>query len=398
LKTDHFVNLNEQTFSFAMYLFLKSRSFGRFMAKFLSILLLLLIRAQVLPGQEREILYTLYLVGDAGEEDIIHQPLGGVLRQKINESGSNTTLIFLGDNIYPTGMPDPATRGRGLAEKIIHTQVSWIRGLDANGVFIPGNHDWQKGKRKGLSHVQNQQQWLDSLADKKITLLPRDGCPGPVVIPLTEASILVVLDTQWLLHQGNKPGSAHDCEAKSPADVWAFLRDVFARHPGKRIILAAHHPLITYGEHGGVFRFKDHIFPLTALDPRLYIPIPLLGSIYPLYRKWFGNIQDVAHPAYKEMSMVLRKLMADYPGTIYAAGHEHALEYLVKDSTHFIVSGSGSKSTHVKQKKFSRYAESVQGFAKMNIHGDGSVVIEFWRVDKRFPQGIKTYEDFIPPQ
>lgn len=343
-----------------------------------------------------EIGHTLYFVGDAGEPDIINQPLGNALRKKVEQSGPNTTVIYLGDNIYPKGMPDENTRGRELAEQIIGTQTQWIRGLDAKGIFIPGNHDWQRGKKRGYSYLKNQQQWVDSLNTENIIFLPRDGCPGPIEVPLTDQSALVILDTQWPLHPWDKPETDSDCEAKTPADLWALLGDVFNRNKGKRIILAGHHPLISYGEHGGIFKFKDHIFPLTSLKSKLYIPLPIVGSIYPLYRKWFGNIQDISHTQYKDMSAVLRKLMADYPGTIYTSGHEHALQYIEKDSTHFIVSGSGSKTTFVKKKKFSLYAGSVTGFVKLVVYKDGSAKIEFWRVDQNFPEGIKTFEIDLP--
>lgn len=368
------------------------------MVKFLQFLFLLTLPSLVLSqGQQGKVVYTLYLVGDSGEPVIADQPLGNVLRQQVKESGRNTTLIYLGDNIYPKGMPDKSAKSRGLAEKIIKTQTAWVQGLDANGIFVPGNHDWQRGRRKGISYIQNQQQWVDSLNDKNIILLPRDGCAGPVEIPLTDKTVLLILDTQWLLHPWDKPGEESPCEAKSAAEAWVLLSDVFARNADKRIIVAAHHPLITHGEHGGVFQLKDHIFPLTSLKPSLYIPLPVIGSIYPLYRKWFGNVQDVAHPVYKKMSMLIQELMAQHPGSIYAAGHEHALQYLVKDSAYFIVSGSGSKTSFVKQKKYSRYAAAVNGFVKMNLYEDGSVGVGFWQVDKKFPAGKEVFTDYLSP-
>ena len=376
---------------------LKSGYLRKVMVKFLPFLILII--PSFVSGQRQKnekAVYSLYLVGDSGELDIISQPLGNVLRQQIKQSGSNATLIYLGDNIYPNGMPDKSTKHRAVAETIIKAQVEWIKGLDAKGIFVPGNHDWQRGKRSGISYIQNQQHWLDSLHEPNITLLPRNGCAGPVEVPLTEKTVLVILDTQWFLHPWEKPGEESDCEGKSASEVWALLSNIFARNADKRVILAAHHPLITYGEHGGVFQLKEHIFPLTALNPSLYIPIPIIGSIYPLYRKWFGDIQDLAHPAYKEMSFPIQKLLAEHPGSIYTAGHEHALQYLVKDSSHFIVSGSGSKVSFVKQKEYSRYADAVNGFVKLILYEAGSVDIEFWQVDKKFPHGKKVFTDFLP--
>jgi hypothetical protein len=172
----------------------------------------------------------------------------------------------------------------------------------------------------------NQQLWLDSLKDERITLLPRDGCPGPVEIPLTDAATLIILDTQWFLHPWGKPDEEGPCDAKTAADALVLLNDALSRNAGKRIIVAAHHPLITYGEHGGTFSVKDHLFPFTAINAKLYIPMPVIGSLYPIYRSWLGDIQDTAHPLNKELTRSISSLLAEYPGSIYVAGHEHSLQ------------------------------------------------------------------------
>ncbi|MBL0744373.1 BamA/TamA family outer membrane protein [Chryseolinea lacunae] len=343
-----------------------------------------------------EVAYTLYLVGDAGEPAIVDQPLGKALRREVSASGANATVVYLGDNIYPKGMPPVGSKQRAISETILKTQAGWIQGLDAKGIFLPGNHDWQRARRRGQEYILNQQQFLDSLHDNNITLLPRDACPGPVEIPLTEKAVLVILDTQWLLHPWDKPGEESDCDAKTPAEVWLLLSDIFARNAGKRVIVAAHHPLITHGEHGGVFQLKDHLFPLTAANHNLYIPMPVIGSIYPLYRKWFGDVQDAAHPLYKEMSGLIQNLMLQYPGSVYAAGHEHALQYLVRDSLHLIVSGAGSKTSFVKQKQYSKYAGAVQGYVKLTLYTDGSALTEYKQVDETYPEGKSVYSDKLP--
>ncbi|MDA0714236.1 MAG: hypothetical protein O2867_09045 [Bacteroidetes bacterium] len=61
------------------------------------------------------------------------------------------------------------------------------------------------------------------------------------------------------------------------------------------MVVVGHHPLKSNGEHGGRFTLKDHIFPLTAKFPNAYIPLPGLGSIYPLYRSMLGDKQDIQH-------------------------------------------------------------------------------------------------------
>lgn len=357
------------------------------------ILLQQVINAQTSPDA---IQHSLFFIGDAGEPFLEESTIGTVLRKDI-QSHKKATVVFLGDNVYPAGMPDVGDSDRPESERTLRTQVEWLHGLDVEGIFIPGNHDWLQGARKGWSQLTNQQAWIDSLYDSRITLLPRDGCPGPVEISLGEKATLVILDTQWFLHPWEKPGEDSECEANTTSDVLLLLNDIMSRNADKRVIVAAHHPMITYGNHGGVFTWKDHLFPLTALDSNLYIPFPVIGSFYPLYRSVLGDIQDTRHPLYKEMIEGLTEVLKQYPGTIFAAGHEHALQAIVKDSLYHIVSGAGVKTTKVKKKGYAKFASSITGYVRADILKDGKVEITFVQVDKQNPQGKIAFTDEVEP-
>jgi hypothetical protein len=341
--------------------------------------------------------HTLFLIGDAGEP-FYDSPVGTVLREKIAQTRNPSTVLFLGDNIYPRGMPPKGSGTRVEAESIVMMQVGWVRDTGARAIFIPGNHDWKKGAREGFATVLRQQRFIDSLRDDRISFLPRDGCPGPEVLELTEKVVLVIIDSQWPLHPWkNATEEESPCEAKTEADLAAALSDVYARYYDRRVILAAHHPVVTYGEHGGVFSLKEHIFPLTSANPNLYIPLPVIGSLYPTYRAWFGNVQDLAHPLYRAYASQVMGIMSDYPGSVMVAGHDHALQYATIGKNHFIVSGAGSKTSYVKKKGHALYAESVTGFVQLDLMHDGSAVVTFWRVDNDHPQGLEAYRDTIAP-
>lgn len=347
-------------------------------------LLILLISFTVFnaAAQDNPVVHTLFFIGDCGEPEVAASSIGSMLRAQVQAAGGPATVLYLGDNIYPKGLSPNPGRSRQTGEQVIRTQAGWIRDLpNVQGIMVPGNHDWQRGGPQGLAYILEEGRFADSLGQHNFRFLPQNGCPGPVEIPLGDNAVLVIVDTQWLLHPWDKPGAESTCEAKTTAEVLTLLEDVFRRHARKRVIVAAHHPPITYGEHGGVATVKDHIFPLTQLSENLYVPLPGIGSLYPLYRKWFGNIQDVQHPVYKAFSEGVQGIMARYPGSVFAAGHEHALEYIVKDSMHMVVSGSGSKTTFVRRKKYARLAASVNGFAALAIHANGLAVITYWQVD-----------------
>lgn len=346
------------------------------------------------PG--KPVVNTLFLVGDGGEPYVKDSPLGKVLSTKLAEAGPNSMVLFLGDNIYPAGLPDSTSPKYRRAEASLRTQVDFLSGHDTRAIFIPGNHDWQHWGKRGLEYVHNQQRWIDSLKDSRITMLPRNGCPGPVQVPLNDKNLLVIVDTQWFIHQWDKPRDADLCGASNTKDVLLMVEDIFRANPDKRIIIAAHHPLITYGEHGGVFHWTTHLFPLREISDHLYLPLPVLGSIYPLYRSTLGHLQDTPHPLYKQFATALRGIMAEHPGSLFLAGHEHALQHIVRDSTHFIVSGSASKTEWVKKKGYAVFAEDVNGFVQVDLNADGSVAIKVFRVDENVPDGEEVHSATVP--
>jgi len=336
--------------------------------------------------------YYLYLIGDAGLSSVTSAPYVTVIQSQLNQNDHvASSVVFMGDNIYPRGLEAAGHPWRLEGEKILMAQIN-IASEKSNVFFVPGNHDWKKGKRNGNRQILHQQAWIDSLNKENIQLLPKNGCPGPVEIALGEKLTLVILDTQWWLHPWEKEeGENSLCDFKTRQEVMGEVEDILQRNQGKQVVITAHHPVFTYGEHGGVYTLKDHIFPLTAVSKSLYLPLPVLGSIYPLYRKVFGNIQDVAHPAYKEWTSAISSLMEQYPGTIYAAGHEHNLQYSTKDSVHYVVSGSGVKKTHVKQKGYAEFVQEELGFARVVVKSSGKVRIEYY-TNNPIPVFTKEFE------
>jgi hypothetical protein len=334
--------------------------------------------SSLVNAQENAGAIKLYFIGDAGKISSNQSAYKAVLQKDIQGDNLPAVVIFLGDNIYPKGMPEDGHRKREETERIMKAQLELIDGFKGDVIFVPGNHDWKKGGIDGLDYILNQQAWIDSLKNPRIKVLPGDGCPGPIELNLNEEVVLIILDTQWWLHPWNKPkDEASTCDAKTEADILIQLNDMLERNAHKRVVIAAHHPLLTYGEHGGYFTFKDHVFPLTNLQKNLYLPMPVVGSIYPLYRKIFGDIQDVSHPQYKGMVASLMQLLKQYPGVTYVSGHDHSLQFNGKEGVHYIVSGTGSKSSHVKKGKHAEFVSEDAGYGKMIVQSGTASEFQF---------------------
>lgn len=344
----------------------------------------------VLSAQQDNLQTRIILIGDAGEMQNGKIAVVEKAKSLFNVNDGKTKVIFLGDNVYEYGLPDITARDFEEKRKILDEQVSLVKGTDAHAYFIPGNHDWKKSKPGGWQQVINQQKYLESLQLPNAELLPKQGCPGPVEVVVNEKLVIVFMDSQWWLEQLDKPGINSDCDCQTEEEVITALKDIASVHSDKLMIVAMHHPFYTHGSHGGNFGLKQHIFPLTEKWPGLYLPLPVIGSIYPIARGWFGIPQDINHPKYRTLIHDVEEVLNTHPNVIHVAGHDHGLQFLQKDSISFVVSGSGSKTTRVKKGKNSLFARKENGFAVLEIMQSGKVNISYYGVNESAPLYVQS--------
>ena len=79
-------------------------------------------------------------IGDAGEIDKEQQAILPAASNLVLKD--RTTVIYLGDNIYPKGMGLPGSRDEEETKLILQSQYKPMRSKGASVYFIPGNHDW----------------------------------------------------------------------------------------------------------------------------------------------------------------------------------------------------------------------------------------------------------------
>lgn len=323
---------------------------------------------------------TIVLIGDAGMLTKGTHPVVNAVRKHV-PMGEKTTVLYLGDNLYKTGLPDNTMPTYDLAKAPLDSQIH-IAGTSKTRVyFIPGNHDWANGAAIGYQSILRVQSYIDILGNENVKMLPRDGCPGPTEVKITDDITMVMMDSEWWIHETEKPGIESDCPYKTKTEVLIQLEDIVARNSKKLVLIALHHPLRSYGPHGGYYTLKQHIFPFTDVWPNFYFPLPVLGSAYPLTRAVFGTIQDLKHPLYQAMILGIEKTVKGHPNVIFLSGHEHALQMIQDSGYNYIVSGSGSKSTRVSQPKKSLFATSENGFATLEISKNKNVRVRFFTVD-----------------
>lgn len=321
---------------------------------------------------EKTLHYRILLLGDGGQPKQ-DEPVLKTLQAWAQKIPEKTSIVFLGDNMYPDGMTEQRQHEASMR---LGPQIAVVKSTNTHGLFIPGNHDWTNGKKEGYGALLAQEKYINNALSHSPKFLPQGGSPGPVVLELPKSTPVVriiVLDTQWWLHQHEKP-------QKSTEKIIAELKA--ALDTELPVIVVGHHPLQSYGIHGGFYDWKSHLFPGRVSKKWLWVPVPIVGSLYPLVR-WHlvRSDQDLNGARNKNMVSHLNAAFSTAKKTpllIYASGHEHSLQVSKGDVTDYLlVSGlaSSEKATEVSHGDNTLFAHQHTGFMVVDFLTNGKVLL-----------------------
>ena len=343
--------------------------------------------------ENKEIEKSFYLLGDGGYSPPGGTSLGLLAFKTFLDSVKKTEnyTIFLGDNIYPDGMPAESSPNREAAEYRLDAQLDAIENYEGRVVVIPGNHDWYNEKLEGL---ERQKDYLKEKFKDILVWSPEIGC-GLESIEISENIQLIVIDSQWYLEDWDRNPKINDnCEQiKTREAMFLELQSEIESNQNKTVLVALHHPVYTNGVHGGQYSFDRHIYP-----SQKKIPVPILGSLATLIRTTGGvSIQDAQNNRYKSLADRLSTIAQSAERLIFVSGHEHSLQYIVHDSIRQVVSGSGSKASYATLSNDGLFAYNGQGFAVLDVFEDGSSWISFYGNEDNKPKLLYQTEVFKTP-
>jgi predicted phosphodiesterase len=336
-------------------------------------------------AQIDSVLHSVYLIGDSGKDTVPSLALQLMAFENFDDVASTT--IFLGDNVYPQGNSiRKVNKKNKLSERILSSQFEIFSTYRGQFYVIPGNHDWKNGKIGGLKDVKDQQSLCDnwflktSIVQNATTgvYFKNVGMPGPIKQQIHPKINLVTLDSQWWL-QGDLFHKVDKLKGKSrreTAEIAYFQLDSIVKESAKKdelLIIAAHHPIFTNGNHAHLrqpFRFLINNTPLQIFG---------IFGLNRLFR------QDIGQPRYKKYRKRIAEIIKIHPNCVYVSGHEHAMEYFKKNGNHFIVSGASSKleklDRYIYPAKFMNDAQ--YGFFKLTLLSSGIVQLTAYGVEER---------------
>jgi hypothetical protein len=366
---------------------------------------------QILPGRppltacpgEAATTHRLFLIGDAGAPELadadsgdsgdsgdwttLVDPVLSALRDDVAASVArlgpeNAVVIYLGDNVYQNGLVGPDESGRRHGERVLEAQIAAAG--EARSIFLAGNHDWDIEGSNGWDHVRNQNAFLEGRP--RASMLPPGGCSGPEVVDFGDHLRVVFIDPIGWDHLKTDPAVHSEACPKETdlAELWYEFADHFDRTDGRHVALALHHPLLTAGPHGGHYTWKQHLFPLTDFVSWLWIPLPIIGSIYPLSRQLGVTGTDTTNAAYIDAVIGIYQASTPRAPMLVAAGHEHSLQ-VHRDflGMFYAVSGAGSASkvNRVEPMDTALMAEARPGYMRLDARADGALSLEVLATD-----------------
>ena len=319
---------------------------------------------------------SIFLIGDAGNDTTPNKTLLS-LKDHL-ESTPNSMVVFLGDNIYPRGLD-----GTLEAQQKLMSQLSMLKKYNGEWIFIPGNHDWAKGRWKGYKNILRQQDFLekfahDSMANRTYQFehfFPKKGLPGPSVVDLGK-TMLIITDTDWWLqrqffHEVGKTDPFPTMEKQYLKSLDSVLN--VAKKTGKFPVFMSHHPLVNMGKHA----LPNE--PWRALVN--YTPLQVFG-IMGLNRAFLSENQQ---PRYQRMARKMLTILTKYEPYIAVSGHEHDLQYIQQGKAVYLISGSGSKLVEIPVKSFEnpelKFGKSVHGFMELVLEDAGKISVIVWGED-----------------
>ena len=324
---------------------------------------------------------SLFLIGDAGKPDSAGDPVLAELARQAAEAPRGSAILFLGDNLYPRGLPAPDDPERAEMERRLLAQLAVTRKSGLKTVFVPGNHDWARMGADGWNAVRRSGEFIRERGMGLAVQEPGGGCPGPAVVDIGETFRLLLIDTEWWIRKPRyaKPrDAASGCPTYTEDAVTARLSQLLRESGGRQVIVAGHHPLATAGEHGGHFPVLTHLFPLRAIRKWLWIPLPGLGSIYPLARADGISSEDLSGRANERMRAAFGRAFEGHPPLLYAAGHDHNLQVFRGPGARYsVVSGAGIAEHEggVGWGRGAVFASDAAGFMRLDVGpgGRGSI-------------------------
>ncbi|MFT4667034.1 MAG: hypothetical protein ACI9VN_002634 [Patescibacteria group bacterium] len=330
-------------------------------------LMLFFLIATNLVAQEENKDHSLYLLSNL-ENLSATAPELDAIQAVLEKENNDFTILINGDFVDRNGLGvKPEEGDLDKLDRLIN-----IVGEKGRVVFIPGDREWDNGGKRGLKKVKALERYLESKLGKGKVIYPQGGCLGPEVIDIGDKLRIVAVNTQWFVEEEIGPEEEDaDCGLLNETEFWFEIEDLMGDSENRNVVIAGHHPVLSYGQYAGYKLGKQHLWP------------PIVGTFIASYHQGVGGKKDLTQKNLKHYSSRAQGLIQRYPGCIFVSGHEHDTQLLYEDGTYHINSGAIAEGRPVGRGEQTIYRQKKAGFAKLVFENDGSVVMNAYEISNR---------------
>ncbi|MGV3588705.1 MAG: BamA/TamA family outer membrane protein [Adhaeribacter sp.] len=273
-----------------------------------------------------ELAYSVVVTGNTGEANA-RQIVTPILSQLLPAVGKNSSVVFIGNPLYPQTLPDNQKENRATEENKLKEQLAPLSNYEGKAMIIPGAPGG-KTNRDDKAYRRQEAFITTHLQNEKI-FVPEGGCPGPLEIHINQDILLILLDTRRLLPGNEITDEFSTCPATRPSQVVALIDDILRNYDEKQVIVAANVP------------------------------------------------QTIKPMEYKYLRRNFAQFFKQHPGLIYIENNGSALRHSFSDSIHYV--SVGNKAGQIKLPKGEKelFAADTGGVARVNFYKNGEAWLEF---------------------
>lgn len=302
-------------------------------------------------------IHRIALIGDAGKSDIEpgKSTLNAFTTRLKSLQDTHETLVFLGDNIYQDGFQDDNTSCSNGSQESARLDAQLYLGKASRNIsyFVPGNHDWDYLEDPDMKLMLKQKAYIETCG-REAKLLPSDEQGMKLVSAISNNLFtMAFLDSHALMF----------APKEKREQAYGLLEGIMQTAENNRpIILAAHHPIATYGPHGGCYQ-QDYFG----------------HSIINFFRrKGISFGQDINAKEYAAYIDRINAIIPPEKKVLFVAGHDHNLQILQMEqgADYVIVSGAGSHTDPVCHGDNTLFAHESLGYVELGFRQGGELTAE----------------------
>ncbi len=317
-------------------------------------------------AQSNQQAHSVFLLGNLESLSAEAPELDAIQSVLENEKG-NFTVLINGDFVDDNGFGTPA-KPKDIAK--VERLLKWVKNR-GDIVFIPGDKEWDNGGNKGLKKVKALQDFLDTKSANASLIFPRSGCLGPKKIDIGDQLRIIAINSQWFLQDKRPDEEDTDCKIFNEHEFWDELNDELADSDNRNIIVAVHHPPLSYGKYAGYKLLKQHFIP------------PIFGSMIASFHQNIGGPDDLSNEHLSHFSKQLFSKTKQHPGLIITSAHEYDLQLLQKEGNYYVNSGALATAEKVARGKETIFRSGKTGFAKLIFQENGQVDFKAYNISDR---------------